>query len=218
MSFTEGASVPPVDFRDQISAALAVATYKPPRTITSQTEAAAYKNYPDGYAIFCSSTGPPNQVGTVNPEHFTNLLQQTVELAWGQDALTEDRLEHIGMAVAHEHEHGKAAEELGNGLIVGHYCVDLFLAPDDKPIIYPVYYSAGVLKKVHLAWSAMAPPDSTPTDVKALHDLGYDPDDREGLRYRALAEPPLRFPTEFAQDELMLQALCAAHNRRFTFG
>ena len=139
MTSTEGASVPPVDFRDQISAALAAATYKPPQTITAHTEAAKYKNHPDGYAIFCSSETSANQVSTVNPAHYASLLQQTVELAWGQDALTEDRLKHIDMAVAHEQDHANAAEEFGNGLIVGHYCVDLLLTPDEKPIIYPTY-------------------------------------------------------------------------------
>lgn len=129
----------------------------------------------------------PNDVTTRVDVHYPHLLRQTGAFLWPHAGVPEDRVEEWA---AHEGQHGEACLTV-NGLASVFYGVRInrIQGPGNQliPSIVPFFSMEGSLRKIDVAYIAVAPSRLSPADLRMMQALGYESPDEVRQRHAALS-------------------------------
>jgi hypothetical protein len=210
---------PQLSFYTQIIEAMKHAPLiKPQDPFTNEKVAQEYFDKPDDYIIsFGFYWGSDNEVFTREATQYPELLKQGMLVLYGTVELTDDQTRIIERILEHELAHGEATKQFGNESTSSIYGLAFYKKPDGVLTFWPYHYSTGPLKKIHHAWSAIAPEDASGIDLAIAKGLGYDINNREEIRLRALHEPAVepRWRDDASRIKLvkaMATALMASNN------
>ena len=181
----------PVDFRPQLLDALQHALpHTPGDPLKNGESVSRYDTFADNFIISSIYTPSEHEVTTTDSSQYVGLLHQALEILDGDCSQDQKTFDYLRKVAEHEIIHGKTAEQFGNSDTVSHYGVSFMVKENGEPLFWPFQFTAGPLKKIHRAWTALAPSDRSETDVRIAQDLGYTGSIDE-VSKRALAEPPV---------------------------
>jgi hypothetical protein len=162
-----------------------------------EKESERLKGYSDYEVLWSESSPSPNTVFTTDPGEYAALLEQATEVLHGHVS-PETPFDKTAYAeedadiVAHELAHGSVMQQYGNEDTTVYYGVEFSRAPDGELEFLPHVTHSGPLRKIHEAWSALAPSHGrSDADLEVVQRLGYDPADREKIQALAEATPPV---------------------------
>lgn len=223
-----------ITFRQQLSDAMRHAASYEDAAVAATTElvtATRYNSLLDEDVIDSTFKPEPAVVATTDPEAFRILLAEAFCLTWevqqsldGEDDLGPMSLEDILASEEfqedydHELRHAEEGWKFGNGKLDVSYAVRLTFSKVDGRWAYgfvPFVGFNGPMRKAHRAWVSLAPAKPSLPDRAYVRGLGYDPDDKEGLRKLAESVPPvgeswvprssLRTPASALTEVLLIQ-------------
>ncbi len=190
------------DFHADLEGAIAYVVAQPehePANMSShdEEEHEHFKDYSDYEVLWSESSPSPNTVFTTNPDEYAVLLEQATEVLHGHvspDAPFDKTVyaEEDANIVEHELAHGAVMRQYGNEETIVYYGVEFSRDLDGELQFLPHVTHSGPLRKIHEAWSALAPLHGrSDADLDVARKLGYDPADREQIQALAEATPPV---------------------------
>ena len=204
----EGGRTPRVDFSLDIAAAIPFAVEYDPVAAAAQGEETTRRMYghlPDDAITWGEYHRLPNEVVTVESAEYAYLLVQATQAAYQANTgrrLTERtifRLPVTQRTLHHELRHGLITSKFGNSDTTVYYGVAFVYNEHGKLGAIPFVTDSGPTRKIHEAWSAIAPEDRSIEDVAAVAGMGYDPEDVYGIRRQAWETPGV--PEGWARQE-----------------
>jgi|GEM_PF-3577837 len=192
------------DFRPELQAALDSAipiVDEDPLSIGNKPE--LDRDKPDDHVIHMRRTDVAYRVATPDVRQYTRLLSQAIQVMDRKEGLTPKDEVFVADVTEHEIAHGGIAKLFGNSSTVSYYGVQFGYNQRGTLEMLPFHEMTGPLRKIHHAWSALAPKDPSETDIAVARGLGYT-QGAETLRAMALEVPPIgddyELPFEFGID------------------
>jgi hypothetical protein len=168
-----------------------------PLAHSTDPEPDRFRDCSDEFVIQLEGLPGPDTVYTTNPDEYLALIEQATEVLHAHVSpgtpfdKTTYAEEDAGI-VEHEQAHGREMKRFGNEDTVVYYGVAFSRATDSKLQFQPHVSHSGPLRKIHEAWSALAPAHGrSDADLGVAQRLGYNPADRERIQQLAEATPPL---------------------------
>jgi hypothetical protein len=156
-----------------------------------------FRDCSDEFVIQLEGLPGPDTVYTTDPDEYLALIEQATELlhAHVSPEIPFDKAvyaEEDADIVEHEQAHGREMRRFGNEDTIVYYGVAFSRDLDGELQFQPHVSHSGPLRKIHEAWSTLAPSHGlSDTDSGVAQRLGYDPTDRERIQQLAEATPPL---------------------------
>lgn len=156
----------------------------------------SFRNYPDDAVIQLEELPGPDTVCTIDPDEYLALIEQATEVLHAHVSpdttfVAAMYAETDADIVGHEKDHGREVRRFGNEDTIVYYGVVFSLDAEGGLEFQPHISHSGPLRKIHEAWSALAPSRPSDGDLEKVRALGYDPADRERIRRLAEATPPV---------------------------